>query len=68
MKNKKWTIIRTAGFFLIGLMNTVYIRAEDVGSWKNYAGYFFLLLAVADSFYLVKYYIRKNASTDKSAG
>ena len=68
MKNKTWTIIRTAGFFLIGLMNTAFIRTEDIGSWKNYAGYFFLLSAIADSFYLVKYYIRKNASTDKSAG
>ena len=59
MKNKTWTIIRTAGFFLIGFMNTVFIRAEDIGSWKNYAGYFFLLLATADSFFLVKKFIHK---------
>ena len=68
MKNKTWTIIRTATFFLIGLMNTVFIRTENTGSWENYAGYFFLLLAVIDSFFLVKYFINKYTSKDKSVG
>ena len=49
-----WTIIRTVGFLTIGLFNTVFIRVEDVGSWKNYVGYFFLLLAAIDSFVIVK--------------
>ena len=59
MKKKTWTILRTALFFIIGLMNTVLIRPEDVGSWKNYLGYFFLLLAVVDSFFLIKNYLSK---------
>jgi hypothetical protein len=62
MKKKTWTIIRTALFFVIGLMNTAFIRPEDVGSWKNYLGYFFLLLAVADSFFLIKNYFYKKSS------
>ena len=54
MTNKKliWTIIRTLGFVLIGLMNTALIRPEDVGSWKYYAGIAFLIIAVADITYI----------------
>jgi hypothetical protein len=63
MKNKIWTITRTAGFFLIGLMNTAFIRPENSGSWKNYAGYLFVFLAIADSFYLVKNFIRKKKAS-----
>lgn len=31
---------------VVGLMNTVFIRPEDLGTWKNYVGYAFLLIAV----------------------
>ena len=61
MKKKTWAILRTALTLIIGLMNTVLIRPEDVGSWKNYLGYFFLLLAVVNSFFLIKSYLRKKA-------
>ena len=46
---------------LVGLMNTVLIRAEDVGSWKNYVGYLFLLIAMINFILLVKamYYKKK---------
>ncbi|HKI79954.1 MAG TPA: hypothetical protein VKA26_15535 [Ignavibacteriaceae bacterium] len=59
MKKTTWTIIRTALFLLIGLMNTVFIRPEDIGSWKNYAGYFFMILAILDTFFLVKRFLNK---------
>lgn len=54
MKKNNWTIIRTIFFLIIGLMNTVFIRPEDIGCWKNYFGYLFLLLAAIDTFFLVK--------------
>ena len=53
-----WAISRTALFVVIGLLNTVFIRPEDIGSWKNYAGYGFLLLALIDTVVLVRAYVR----------
>ncbi len=38
-------IIRILAATIIGLFNTLLIRPEDIGSWKNYAGYVFLGLA-----------------------
>ncbi len=46
-----WTITRTTGFIIIGLMNTVLLRPEDIGTWKNYAGYTFLAIAIFDIIY-----------------
>lgn len=54
-----WTIIRIAALILVGLMNTVFIRTEDISSWKNYVGYLFLITALVDSFFLVKNIIQK---------
>jgi len=48
MKNKLWTLIRISTFILVGLMNTILIRPEDVGSWKNYVGYILLIIATVD--------------------
>lgn len=49
MNNKlKWQILRTFLFIIIGTMNTVLIRPEDVGSWKNYIGYALLIIALFD--------------------
>lgn len=50
-----WTIIRIFTFTLVGALNTVFISPENMGTWKNYAGYFFLLLAVYD---MVSLFIR----------
>ena len=62
-KNSKgknsWAIIRTLLFLIVGLMNTVFIRTEDIGSWKNYVGYLFLLLAVIDTALLIKNALKK---------
>lgn len=32
-------------------MNTVLLKAEDVGTWRNYVGYFLLLLALIETVY-----------------
>jgi len=37
-------IIIVVGLLLVGLMNTVFIRVEDINTWKNYVGYLFFLL------------------------
>jgi len=57
---KYWNIIRTLGFYLIGILNTVLIQPEDIGSWKNYAGYGVLLIAILDTIGLIRKLTRKN--------
>lgn len=54
-----WTVVRTLSFILIGLVNTLWAKPEDVGSWKTYFGFFFLILAVADILLLGIYWRRK---------
>jgi hypothetical protein len=44
-----WHLLRTLGFWIVGLLNTLLIRPEDVGSWKNFVGWAFLALALLDS-------------------
>lgn len=48
-----WPIIRILLFLVLGLMNTLWIRPEDVGSWKNYLGYVLLALAIYDIAWLL---------------
>ena len=45
---KYWPIIRTLTFLIVGVMNTILIRSEDIGSFKNYLGYLLLILAAVD--------------------
>lgn len=52
MKNS-WTILRTLTFYIVGLFNTLLIKSEDVGTWKNYLGYLLLLIALTDTILLV---------------
>ncbi|MGA7839170.1 MAG: hypothetical protein WB996_14455 [Ignavibacteriaceae bacterium] len=59
MNRLGWSIIRIATFIFVGLMNTVLIRPEDVGTWKNYAGYFFLLMAVVDTYFTIRNIVKK---------
>jgi len=54
---KYWPILRTLTFLIVGLFNTVLIRPEDVGTWKNYTGYIFLVIGIVDSFFLIKKYM-----------
>jgi len=54
---KHWHIIRTAIFYLIGLMNTIFINPENIGSWENYLGYLILILAVVDTIVIIRKYL-----------
>jgi len=49
-----WHVQRTCLFWIIGLMNTVWIRPEDVGSWKNFVGWAILAIAVVDTVLLFR--------------
>jgi len=51
-RNLIWTTIRTLTFLIIGLMNTALIKPEDIGTWKNYVGCAFFIVAVFDTIYL----------------
>lgn len=57
--NKKWTIIRILLFITIGLFNTVFIKPEDIDTWKNYLGYGLLAIGIIDAVILLKNYIRQ---------
>jgi len=59
-QKQQWTIARTLLFVIVGLLNTVFIRPEDIGTWKNYLGYGFLLVAAIDIFFLIKPYLKRN--------
>ena len=45
-----WHLIRTMGFWAIGLLNTALARSSDVGSWKYWLGWGVLGLAVYDTY------------------
>ena len=55
---KYWYIIRTVLFYLIGLMNTIFIKPENIGSWENYLGYAILVIAVIDTIVIVRKYFQ----------
>ena len=61
-----WNYIRTIILYLLGLMNTLFIRPEEVGTLKNYIGYIFLILAILDTIFKVKSIItqKKNSEID----
>ncbi len=50
MKNTMliWSIIRILTFIIVGVFNTLFIKPEDIGTWKNYLGYFLLAFAIYD--------------------
>ncbi len=48
-----WWVLRTAGFWIIGWLNTGLIRPEDRGTWKHTLGFVVLALAALDSLALV---------------
>lgn len=65
-----WTIIRTILFLIMGLFNTVFIKPEDAGTYKEYLGYFFLFLVAAEIVGLIKKFVSgektKDATNEKS--
>ena len=38
---------------LLGLMNTVFVKPEDEGSWRYYVGYLFLFIAAVNILVLI---------------
>ena len=50
MKNKKILpiLLITITTLIVGLMNTVFIKPEDIETWKNYVGIVFLLIAIVN--------------------
>lgn len=58
-QKKHWAISRILLFIIVGLFNTVLIKTEDVGTWKNYLGYAFLLIALIEIFFLIKQYLKR---------
>jgi hypothetical protein len=49
-----WPPIRTLLFIVLGLINTVFIKPEDLGSFKNYLGYGLLIMGLIDAFFLIR--------------
>jgi len=49
-----WHMQRTVLFWVIGLLNTLLARPQDVGSWKYVVGWVFLVLAAADSVFVYR--------------
>lgn len=49
-----WPVLRWLIYLTVGLFNTAFIKAEDLGSWKNYVGYGFLVLALIDGIAIVR--------------
>ena len=48
MKKNKWNwvvITRLATLLIVGILNTVLIKPENIGTWRNYIGYGCLVLA-----------------------
>lgn len=49
-----WHLQRTLLFWIIGLFNTVLVRPEEIGSWKNILGWVLLGIALVDSIALYR--------------
>ncbi len=48
MKKNKWNwvvITRLATLLIVGILNTVLIKPENIGTWRNYIGYGCLVIA-----------------------
>ena len=54
-----WHLQRTVLFWIIGLLNTAFLRVEDLGSRKNWVGWAVLLIAAADT---VALFLKERAS------
>ena len=60
-KKDLWTIMRTLLFIVIGILNTVLIRQQEIGTWKNYLGYLLLTVGVIElAIFLIKMVNRFN--------
>lgn len=60
--SKAWPIIRLLLFLIVGLMNTVFIRPEEVGTWKNYIGYALLIGGTLDGIWQYRQYRKRQSA------
>ncbi len=44
-----WHLQRTALFWVVGLLNTLLLRPEHVGGWRQWVGVLFLVAAMGDT-------------------
>jgi predicted neutral ceramidase superfamily lipid hydrolase len=56
-------IIIVVTTLVVGLFNTLLIRPEDVGTWRNYVGYAFLIIALVN-IVIMFLIIRKKAKNE----
>jgi Na+/melibiose symporter-like transporter len=49
-----WHMQRTVLFWILGLLNTLFARPENVGSWKYWVGLGFVVVAAVDSFFVYR--------------
>ncbi|MEW5844321.1 MAG: hypothetical protein AB1775_13755 [Bacteroidota bacterium] len=54
MQNKWWIIFRIVVFVALGLLYTVFISPEEMGTWKYYFGFVLLFIALVDVVRLIK--------------
>jgi len=67
MKKTKWNwvvIARLTTLLVVGIINTVLIKPENIGTWRNYIGYGCLMVAAAYAIILVIKQIRGKKSED----
>jgi len=64
-KNNLNSIIIIASTLLIGIFNTFLISPEQEGTWINYAGYVFLLIAGINILLFVLRLRKKKSSMDE---
>jgi len=67
MKNTKWTwvdVARLATLLVVGILNTAFIKPENIGTWRNYIGYGCLVVAAAYIFILIFKRLRGKNSED----
>lgn len=53
-------IIIVVTTLIVGLFNTILLRPEDVGTWKNYVGYAFLAICLVNVVILLVILRRKS--------
>lgn len=54
MQNKWWIVFRIVVFAVLGLLYTVFISPEEMGTWKYYFGFVLLFIALIDVVRLVR--------------
>ena len=59
-----WHVQRTLLFWVVGLLNTAFLKPDDVGTWKHWIGWLLIVLAVLDSVALVWRWRRRRSAVE----